>query len=975
MTAALADGLIEAPRLAAPAEARRRLAALIADAPAAGLERELDRGLTRDVLLGLADHSPYLWALVREDPERLARLLGRPPEESLDALVFALGQRRDEDEAELMRALRRAKRESALLIALADIGGVWDVVQATEALTRFADAAVRAAVAFLLRQAARAQVLTLDPDAAAIEDGSGIVALALGKHGARELNYSSDVDLIVLYDPAAASIPPGTAPAPLFAKLTRGLVRLMAERTSDGYVLRVDLRLRPDPASTPVALSTASAYNYYETVGQNWERAALIKARPAAGDLKLGERFLADLKPFIWRKYFDYAAIADIHAMKRQIHAVRGHDEVVVAGHDVKLGRGGIREIEFFVQTQQLIFGGRRPQMRGARTLDMLKQLHADQWVSAEAVEDLSKAYVFLRRVEHRLQMVGDEQTQRLPFERAGLARFAKFCGYPRLDGFARDLTHHLTRVETHYARLFEDAPALSSASGNLVFTGVTDDPETLATLRGLGFQRPETAAETVRGWHFGRRAAVQSARAREVLTELTPALLEAFAGSGDADAALSAFDEALKRMPASVELLSILRSNGALRELFGDVLGSAPRLAQVIAMRPHVLDAAIDPARAVDLEANFGDEAMGARAGTFVSQGQSLEDALDRARDFAAEEMFHIGLSLLSGRLDPDRAGRAYSALAQGLTQALLSRVVEAFAEEHGRIPGGRIAVVALGKLGSREMTAASDLDLILIYDFPTDAPDSDGRKPLGPKLYYARLTQRLISALTAPTKAGRLYEVDMRLRPSGGKGPLATQLASFRLYQQDEAETWEHMALTRARFVAGDKSLGADVAETVRQTLTMKRDPARIARETREMRALIASEKGDSDVWNLKLVAGGLIDIEFAAQYLQLAFAHEHPAILDVSTRKALEEAGRRGLITPDEADVLTGAHKLYTDATQFMRLSTSGPFDPAAAAAGVKRRIAAASGFPDFESFAAALSEARKRARAAFVAIVGG
>ncbi|HTZ68428.1 MAG TPA: bifunctional [glutamine synthetase] adenylyltransferase/[glutamine synthetase]-adenylyl-L-tyrosine phosphorylase, partial [Roseiarcus sp.] len=828
MSAALADGLVQAPRLAAPAEARRRLAALLETTSAAELKPELERGRTRDLLLGLADHSPYLWALVREDPDRLVRLLKRPPGDSLDALVSSLASRRDEHEAEFMRALRRAKRESALLIALADIGGVWDVVAATEALTRFADAAVGAAIAFLLRSHARAGLLALDPDAPDIEKDSGVVVLALGKHGARELNYSSDVDLIVLYDPAAASIPPGTEPGPLFTRLTRGLVRLMQERTSDGYVLRVDLRLRPDPASTPVALSTLSAYDYYETVGQNWERAALIKARPAAGDRKLGERFLADLAPFIWRKYFDYAAIADIHAMKRQIHAIRGHERVVVPGHDVKLGRGGIREIEFFVQTQQLIFGGRRPQMRGARTLDMLEQLCADKWVSAEAVDDLSKAYAFLRRVEHRLQMVADEQTQRLPFERAALARFAKFCGHPRLEGFARDLTHHLTRVEKHYARLFEDAPALSAASGNLVFTGVTDDPATLATLSALGFQRPEVAAETVRGWHFGRRAAVRSPRAREVLTELTPALLEAFAGSGDADAALSGFDEALARMPASVELMSILRSNALLRELFGDVLGSAPRLAEVIARKPHVLDAAIDPARSLDFDSSFDDETMRARVETFVSQGQSFEDALNRTRDFAAEEMFHIGLNLLSGRLDPDRAGRAYSALAQALIGALLKRVVEDFAAEHGRVRGGRFAVVALGKLGSREMTAASDLDLILIYDFPEDAGDSDGRKRLNSGLYYARLTQRVISSLTAPTKAGRLYEVDMRLRPSGRQGPLATQLASFKLYQQDEAETWEHMALTRARFVAGDSSLGADVEETVWRTLTQKRNPA---------------------------------------------------------------------------------------------------------------------------------------------------
>jgi [glutamine synthetase] adenylyltransferase / [glutamine synthetase]-adenylyl-L-tyrosine phosphorylase len=973
MSATLAESLVEVPRLAAPAEARRRLASLVEKLSAADIALKLDCGRTREVLLGVADHSRYLWTLVMEDPARLARLLERPPGESLDELIKALAVRRDDGEAELMRALRLAKRESALLIALADIGGAWDLVAATEALTRFADAAVGAALAFLLRKHAVSGRLTLDPRAADPQAGAGVVVLALGKHGARELNYSSDVDLIVLYDAAAASIPEGTEPAPLFVRMTKALARLLQERTSDGYVFRVDLRLRPDPASTPVALSTASAYAYYETVGQNWERAALIKARPAAGDIALGKRFLADLAPFIWRKYFDYAAIADIHAMKRQIHAVRGHERVVVPGHDLKVGRGGIREIEFFVQTQQLIFGGRRPQMRGARTLDMLTRLHSDKWVSAEAVDDLSKAYVFLRRVEHRLQMVDDEQTQRLPFERAALTRFAKFCGYARLEGFARDLTHHLTAVERHYARLFEDAPTLGVASGSLVFTGVVDDPETLMTLGALGFLKPEAAAEIVRGWHFGRRAAVRSPRAREVLTELTPALLEAFAGSGDADAALAAFDGALARMPACVELMSILRSNRALLELFGDVLGSAPRLAQVIATRPHVLDAAIDPGRGVDFEASFDEGGLRARVEAFVAQAQSYEDALNRARDFAAEEMFHIGLNLLSGRLDADRAGQAYSALAQALIAALVKRVIEAFAAEHGCVRGGRVAVVALGKLGSREMTASSDLDLMLIYDFPADAGDSSGPRRLSPALYYARLTQRLISALTAPTKAGRLYEVDMRLRPSGRQGPLATQLSSFKLYQQDQAETWEHMALTRARVVAGDASLAADVAETVRGTVTRRRDAARIARDAHAMRTLIAREKGDKNVWDLKLVAGGLIDIEFVAQYLSLAYGHERPAILDVSTRKTLEKAGAAGLITADQAQALIDAHRLYTDATQLMRLSTSGPFDPAKAAVGVKRRIAAAAGFPDFEAFTAALGESRKRVRAAFEAIM--
>ena len=973
MSPSLAESLLVAPRLAAPAAARRKLAALAAGAEASALVPALKRNGVRDLLLGLADHSPYLWTLVAENPARLAGILARPPRGSLDAVVAALAARRDDDEAELMRALRRLKREAALIVALADLGGVWDVTEATEALTLFADAALSAALGFLLRQNARMGRLALDPDAPDPQTGSGLVVLALGKHGARELNYSSDVDLIVLYDAGASSIPQGVEPGPLFVRITKALARLLQERTSDGYVLRVDLRLRPDPASTPVALSTLSAYAYYETLGQNWERAALIKARPAAGDLDLGRRFLADLVPFIWRKYFDYAAIADIHAMKRQIHAVRGHDQVAVPGHDVKLGRGGIREVEFFVQTQQLIFGGRRPQMRGSRTLDMLRQLHADKWVTAEAVEDLSSAYVFLRRVEHRLQMVADEQTQRLPFERTELARFAKFCGYARLESFARELTLHLTRVERHYARLFEDAPALSVASGNLVFTGVVDDPETLATLRRIGFRRPEAAAETIWGWHFGRRAAVRSARAREVLTELTPALLEAFTGSGDADAALAAFDEAMAHMNASVELLSILRSNANVRELFGDVLGSAPRLAQVVATRPHVLDAAIDPGRGNEFEQGLGEEDMRERAEAYVAQARTYEDLLDRARNFASEEMFLIGLHLLSGRLDPDRAGCAYSALAQGLVGSMLKRVEGAFATDHGAVRGGRLAVVGMGKLGSREMTAASDLDLILIYDFPADAGESDGARPLGASLFYSRLTQRLLAALTAPTRSGKLYEVDMRLRPSGRKGPLATQFSAFVLYQRDEAETWEHMALTRARVVAGDAGLAEEVAKAVREILLRKRDLERIAYEVRKMRALIAHEKGDRDPWDLKLVKGGLMDIEFVAQHLSLAFAHTQPGILDVSTRRVIDKAGAAGLLSADQVETLIEAHRLYTDATQFMRLAIAGPFNPATAAAGVKRRIAAATGFPEFEAFVAAMDDSRRRVRDVYEAIL--
>jgi len=974
MSSALADLICAWPRLASPATARRRLAGLAQDARSALLVELLARPPLRDLVLGLADHSPYLWGLIAEDPSRLERLLTASPRRSLDDLVAALDRRQDDNETDLMRALRSAKRESALLIALADIGGAWTLLEVTEALSRFADAAVSCALRFLLRQTAAAGKLVIDANKADPAPGSGLVVLALGKHGACELNYSSDVDLIVLFDPQANAIPDGVEPGPLFVRITKALARLLQERTGEGYVLRVDLRLRPDPAATPVALAIPSAYAYYETLGQNWERAEMIKARPVAGDKAIGAKFLEELAPFIWRKYFDYAAIADIHAMKRQIHAFRGHEQVTVPGHDIKLGRGGIREIEFFVQTQQLIFGGRRPRMRGARTLDMLAELHADGWVGSQAVKELSEAYEFLRRLEHRLQMVADEQTQRLPFDRTELTRFAKFCGYSGLSRFSAEVVGHLRRVETHYARLFEHAPGLDASAGSLVFTGVVDDPETLMTLRRLGFRQPEQAAEIIRGWHFGRRLAIRSARSREVLTELTPALLDAFSRSGDPDAALSALDAALGRMTAAAELFSILRSNAQLRELFGDVLGSAPRLANVIATRPHVLDGAIDPARATLIVEGLDESLLTHRVAAYLASAATIEEALDRVRDFAAEEMFLIGVRLLSGVLDPDRAGRAYSALAQGIASVLLDHIAAAFALEYGQLPGGRVAVLALGKLGSREMTAASDLDLILIYDFNAEGAESDGPRRLGAAQYYTRLTQRLLAALTAPTKAGRLYEVDLRLRPSGRKGPVATQFSGFVQYQSGEAETWEHMALTRARVIAGDAELSEEIEAAIATTLSARRDRVALAKDVRDMRALIVQEKGQPDPWDLKLLSGGLLDIEFIAQFLVLAWAHDRPVIRDVSTRAVIAKAGAEGLLTPATAEALTNAHRLFTDATQIMRLAVDGAFDPALAAGGVKRRIAAAAALPDFDALVGAIAEGREKVREIFRETLG-
>jgi [glutamine synthetase] adenylyltransferase / [glutamine synthetase]-adenylyl-L-tyrosine phosphorylase len=971
----LFERVVTAPRPADGVRAEERVAAFLRDA-GAQMQALADAPQWLALLGGIADHSPYLWQLIRAQPARLARLGAAPPEASFAAILARLQEASDaacetQSESEMMRALRLAKQETALLVALADLGGAWDVADVVKALTGAADLLVALALRFILRDLAAHGKLVwdpVDPDAPC-----GIAILALGKHGGGELNYSSDTDLLVIFDPESPAFPREAEPNTLCVRMTRRLVKLLQERTADGYVLRVDLRLRPDPGSTGVAISLPAAFAYYEQLGQNWERAALIKTRPIAGDRGVAETFLAELVPFIWRKYFDYAAIADIHAMKRQIHAVRGHAEVTSAGHDVKLGRGGIREIEFFVQTQQLIYGGKRPRLRGRQTLAMLAELHREGFVTEAAVQDLDDAYVFLRRIEHRLQMIADEQTQRLPRDLDELHRFALFCDYPDLAAFVADLTRHLEEVAAHYARLFEHAPGLSSTSGNLVFTGVADDPETLETLTRLGFKRAPLVAETIRNWHFGRHAAIRSKRAREVLTELIPALVEAFGGSGDPDAALAAFDQALSHMKAAVELLSILKSNARLRNLFADVLGSAPRLAEIIIHRPHVLDEIMD--RNV-LAASFDDDALDARLTELIATLEATEDFLDMTRDFRQEEAFLVGLRLFSALITPSAAGEGFSALAGAVVRATLAHVESIFAETYGRVAGGRAIVLAMGKLGSREMTAASDLDLIVIYDFDEDRPESDGGRRLHALPYYTRLAQRLVSALTVTTRKGRLYDVDMRLRPSGRQGPIATQLSSFIAYQMHEAETWEHMALTRARVIAGDATLAREVAAA--QTRILRQPPsASLRHDVATMRRLVAQEKGEGkpgDPFDLKIASGGLLDIEFIAQFLALEHAHDIAGIWEGTPAHVIGKAGELGFLDAGHAAALVAAHRLFTNITQVLNGLVDRAAAPLGASDAVKHRVAAAAGLPSFAQLDRELTETRANVREIFTAIVG-
>jgi glutamate-ammonia-ligase adenylyltransferase len=924
------------------------------------------------LLGGIAEAAPYLWELVQADAARLRRLLDGDPDGALASLLAATqsaaAAARSPDE--VARILRRMKAEAALLIALADIGGVWPVARVTAALTDVAETALGAAVHHLLGEAVIHKKLA-PPNRNNPEAGCGYIVLAMGKMGGHELNFSSDIDLMVFFDAAAAKLGRDVEPARFYVKLTRDLVKLLQERTADGYVFRIDLRLRPDPSSTQIAISTAAALHYYEGRGQNWERAALIKARPCAGDIAAGEQLVRDLAPFIWRKYLDYATIADVHEMKRQIHAYRGHGEIAVEGHNIKLGRGGIREIEFFVQTQQLIAGGRHGELRGRGTVATLAVLAADGWIDAVARDELTAAYDFLRRVEHRLQMMADEQTHTLPADADALDLFARFLGFRGRDDFAGALVAHLRKVERHYVRLFERAPDLLARQQNLAFATAEDETETLDRLAQMGFRQPQRVADAVRNWHAGRYRALRGEQARANLTALVPVMLDEFSRAENPDAAFAAFDRFLAGLRAGGRFFSLLRQNPELIRFVALILGTAPRLADILAQHPHFIDPLIEPRFFGALPDEKRLEAELVRA---LEDARSYEAVLDAIRLFGQEHMFLIGARILSGSVSAEQAGEVFARLAGVLLRAVHKKVEADFAATHGRVRGAESAIVALGRLGAREMTASSDLDLIVIYDFDQKYPDSDGKRPLYGAQYFARFTQRLISALTVQTNYGVLYQVDMRLRPSGRSGPVATQIDGFMSYQDREAWTWEHMALTRARVVSGPPDFAARIEAVIRDVLCRKRNPRAIADDVVEMRAAIAKEKGDDNPWDLKYAAGALVDIEFIAQYLQLVHAATTPEILDTSTARMLEKASRLGVLKPEDAAVLRPAVRLFHDLTQILRLCLPTAFDPKTASAGVLGLLARAADLPDFAALAAHVEETQRRVRECFVRILG-
>jgi glutamate-ammonia-ligase adenylyltransferase len=871
-------------------------------------------------------YSPYLRGLMRTRAPTFAALIADGPDATL---AQAFGEL--DGDAPPAARMRRAKADVALVTALADLAGLWPLETVTRALTTLADRTLDLAV--------RTAIEERTPGA----DPRGFAVLALGKHGSCELNYSSDVDLIFLHNRDVLPRRARDDPDEAAVRVARRVVELMQARDANGYVFRVDLRLRPSPEVTPITLPWGAAESYYQSEALPWERAAFIRARACAGDLAVGERFLADIRPFVWRRTLDYSAIRDIQAISLRIRDHFDAGQVVGPGFDLKRGRGGIREVEFFAQIHQMIFGGREPGLRAPATLDALAALAAAGRIDAGDAAQLGDAYRLLRTIEHRVQMRADEQTHTLPVPAPARTALAQACG---LDGW-RSLERLLGSATRAVAKRYDGL--IASAEGG---EGLPRDEAALVRrLKAAKLPDPASLAEAIGRWRVGGYRSLRSPDAQHALEAVLPRLVEAIAAQPDPKAAAGRLDSFLEQLPSGVQFLSFLQANPKLIGLLGRLLGVTPVLADALARTPELFDVLLDPTAFAPLPdaAALADELR-----LFAGAGH-LEDRLDRVRRWTAERRFQIGAQLIEGLADPLDAARAYAALADSAFAFLAPTVSETFAETHGWLPGGELVVLGLGRFGGQSLTARSDLDIV--YLFTGDhAAHSDGGRPLAGTLYFNRLAQRLTAALSVPTAAGALYEVDTRLRPSGTQGLLAVTVDTFARYQREEAWTWEHMALTRARVVVGSPAARKATEAAIAAALDLDRDPEKLRAEVLAMRDEMEKHKPGGGLWDIKLGAGGLVDLEFIVHFLQLRERAAFTPDLRAATA-ALVDAGH----LPAE---LVAAHDLQTRLLVMLRLVVPNTQAPSKLSAPVGELLARTAGKPDL----AALEGQLKLAKAA-------
>lgn len=883
--------------------------------------------------------SPFLSGLVQRQPEWFLTLC----EQGITALETLAPESLPDDtpEATLRRALRHHKQRVALAAGIAECTRALPQATIMRALSRCAETALDAALAFAMRHAPGLEL----PESG----GHGVTILGMGKLGAEELNFSSDIDIILLYDPQRLVYTGRHSLSHCLVQVTRKLVDILEQRDGDGYVFRTDLRLRPDPGSTPAAVSVDAAIRYYESVGKNWERAAFIKARPVAGDRDAGAWFLKQIRPFIWRKYLDFAAIEDIHMVKRQYAQPIGQ-ELHLPGYHVKLGAGGIREIELFVQAQQLIWGGKQPALQTRATLDTVAALVSAGHLAPTVQHELQESYLFLRRVEHHLQMVADQQTHRLPEQKPALDSLARFMLHTNRQELLAELEYHLRRVNRHTLALFQDD---TETPRPLVEAIVHDAAQAAELLQAMGFHSGENAVRITADWLAGKRRATRHPRVQRLLTELLPELLSSFSRAMHPDDALAKCDDFLNHLPSGVQLFSLLHARPALMQLLATVLGSAPALAEALARWPHRFDQVLQADFYTALPERT---ALQARLVLQLEQTADMEERLEACRRFRHDMAFRAGIHLLDQLSPPEAILPFLSEVADLCIRQTLEDLQTHFTEQHGILAEGKFAILAVGKLGSRELSFDSDLDLIFVYAAPEDAQAEISAYL--PNVYYARLSQRMAGALEALGNEGRLYQVDTRLRPMGKDGPLAASLPAFARYLAEDAWGFEYLALTRARVIAGDEALVEPLRHIITEALLTSRARQGLAQDIAMLREKIREAYPVRHVWELKHHPGGLLDLELLAQACVLK--QQNPTLHHLPLPETLAALSGAGL-PESTANQLAEVARFYRHLQAWMRLCLPKQADPTLQDANVRAGMMRHFGVESLEMLEKTLQEA--------------
>jgi glutamate-ammonia-ligase adenylyltransferase len=827
-----------------------------------------------------------------------------------------------EDETALMAALRRFRRREMVRIAVRDLDGSADLAETTAELSSLAAACVSAALDRLHGWAVQSAGEPVDADGNPLR----LVVFGMGKLGADELNFSSDVDLIFAYPRRGETRGDKPVPAEVFfTRLCRRLIHVIGANTEDGFVFRVDTNLRPFGEGGPVVMNFEAMADYYLEQGREWERYAWIKARPVAGDQAAGERLLERLTPFIYRRYLDYGVFENLREMKTMIaREVRrkGMDE------DVKLGPGGIREVEFFGQIFQLLRGGVEPGLRKRRILAVLGELAAHGYIQKTVAENLRDAYVLLRRVENRLQAAADRQTHRLPNDAEGQARLAAAMGAPDWNAFQTELDRHRGAVSHHFGHLLgTDADAAESAPGEglkRIWDDPGDTPENRNALSSAGFAEPEAVLDRLADFRGRLGEQPVGGDGRKRIDRLMPRLLTAVGGAEDSQIALDRILGLVDAVSRRTSYVALLLENPQAMDHLVRLADASAWILTFLARHPLLLDELLDPRTLYrPPERPALEEDLAGRMEPI--EADDLEARMDAMRVFKQVNVLRVAAADITDAIPLMRVSDHLSDIAETVLERVVDTSWDHLTAVHGRPvcheefqPCGRgFAVVAYGKLGGLELSYGSDLDMVFLH---AGAPGETqgGRRPVDTSVFFARLGQRVVHMLTAPTSAGKLYEADMRLRPSGSSGLLVCPVEAFRNYQMEEAWTWEKQALVRARPIAGDPAPRKRFLEIRREVLAQPRDADALRAEIARMRGRMRKEllKTRPDEFDLKQSPGGIVDIEFLVQYLVLKGAHRHPdALLRwTDTVRLLGALADVGLLDRETAHLLRAAYLVY-------------------------------------------------------------